>query len=510
MVDLVETSIRELVDIDRRPGVQALASLGKVQHELLIIEILRSIFLELFALLSKVVLARSQGFLELVIPTLSATSLVPRILIPSDFDKDTFGRFAGDFGNLINDTNRLVDTPANCRRTRKLVYIKLALVVAKIALIEFIHQALEAKVFIMENLHKDHGTTLARRRIGVAFAENIHDATKPTVSLSFDSSQESLGEPAPSCKAFLAYFLNLSSIKRSVAPGAILLLELLLKDGTVLEKRVPENNLLNHRVVRLIELLNAKNILTEEDIRAHLGLEAGLSLTAKNTGIADAALALQPFCNSLVANRLVLMEQVLDDSLTLGSIQAMFLVPVNAYLKSVQLIENAEFLIQQGAFGQHILTLQISTVTSHTQDELLRGLISINDVFPVPWLDSNTIHARLSLCPRETTVTSLIEWSVVVLQWANVIRNPKRHQLFELLFVFEEEVVETRLILDNSLQLLKMELIVDTAVVARLEATQEQLTSKLIHHLVIAGIVNSSGLTQQFLDLIGKAVVIEL
>ena len=87
VIDLVETSVGELVDVDGPSGIQAPTSLHEIQGQALIKVIGRG-FLDFLPDPGVVLLKRLESLLQLVIAAPRALALALLVLVTRDFDED--------------------------------------------------------------------------------------------------------------------------------------------------------------------------------------------------------------------------------------------------------------------------------------------------------------------------------------------------------------------------------------------------------------------------------------
>ena len=316
------------------------------------------------------------------------------------------------FGNLVYNAHGLIETAPNRRGTGKLIDLDQLAVRLEIVPIEFIDPFLEAKVLIPKSFHHDHGMSTTAVRIRIPLAKNIHDGFWADICLDLETYQEFLRETSPAGKALLADSLDLLIGKRATRLFTIFLNEFFLEDPTVLEKRIPEDDLLNHVIVFTVELINAEDILAEEDVGSHLRLQATHTLTAADMGIHEAFLTCNPILDLPIADTPLVMEQIMDNALTLGSIKPMLAVSIDGQTQAIELVEHTELLIQERASGKNLLPLQICAHACHTFDKLLGTLVAVDDAIPVPWGDRSVLLAWLTLCPGEALLAVLIDCGV--------------------------------------------------------------------------------------------------
>ena len=142
--------------------------------------------------------------------------------------------------------------------------------------------------------------------------------------------------------------------------------------------------------------------------------------------------------------------------------------------------------------GQYFLARQLCAIPRHAHNKVLRAPILIDNAFPVPRRDNRILHTRLALRPLKTVLVMSILCSVFRRKRTHVVGDPEGNQAFYLVCLLFKEGIETTLIFKNRLQLFQVQLIVDCPVITRLQATQETLLLKRIHHGDIALIVLST------------------
>ncbi len=99
--------------------------------------------------------------------------------------------------------------------------------------------------------------------------------------------------------------------------------------------------------------------------------------------------------------------------------------------------------------------------------------------------------------------------SVLGCERPDIVGNAKRDEAFELVRIFREEGVKATLVFNDAGQLFEMELVVDGAVVARLEPAEELLPLETGHHVGIVLVALGAGLPKEALDFLLQPVVIE-
>ena len=133
--------------------------------------------------------------------------------------------------NLINNTNRLIQTASNRRGSGELIYTKGLFVFGIEFAIVFVDLLLKAKRIVAENLHHHHGLAQTTLRAGVSLAQHVHDAHRSTgLGVNSDARQELLRQTSPTGQALFANLLNLFGIEHSIAAWTKLILQFFLKD----------------------------------------------------------------------------------------------------------------------------------------------------------------------------------------------------------------------------------------------------------------------------------------
>ena len=122
-VNLVQSSVRKLIDIDGLTRIHAFASLHKIQCETFV-QIGWTGRLYLLPYLRIVLLKGSKRFFQLIVATGSAMALLAHVVITRDLDEDICRSMTCDMSNLVDNANRLVETATNCGRPWKIVHAK--------------------------------------------------------------------------------------------------------------------------------------------------------------------------------------------------------------------------------------------------------------------------------------------------------------------------------------------------------------------------------------------------
>ena len=309
-------------------------------------------------------------------------------------------RYLRDF---INNANRLIKAATNRRGSRQLVDTHQFPVYGIEFTIRFVDFLLETKSIVMKNLHHHHGLTQATIRVGITFAQHVHDAHATTcLRISLNARQEFLGQPSPSGQAFFANLLYLVGIEHAVSIRPKLALKLLFQNRTVLKQRVPQNYFLDNREIFRAQFPNAKNVFCKEDIRAHLGLKAAFALAASHNGAPRIALTYKPICNHLVRHATLLVEQILNNAFALGSIESTPCIAIFRPANAIELVKNAELLVKQRLLGQNLLSRKIGAVARHAHNEVFCALVLVDYAFPIPGRNNGIVHTRLALRPLES------------------------------------------------------------------------------------------------------------
>ena len=197
-------------------------------------------------------------------------------------------------------------------------------------------------------------------------------------------------------------------------------------------------------------------------------------------------------------------------ALALRGIQALPIVTIFRPANAIELIQHAELLIEQRLLGKHLLASKIRAITRHAQDKVLGALVLIDYGIPVPRRDSRIFHAGLALGPLESMLAVFVLGSVFRRQRSHIVRDTERDQTLNLSSFILKERIKAPLVLKNSLQFLKMQLVVNGAVITRLKATQKALFVECVHHGDIALIRLRARSRKEFLYRFGKVVVGEL
>jgi len=100
--------------------------------------------------------------------------------------------------------------------------------------------------------------------------------------------------------------------------------------------------------------------------------------------------------------------------------------------------------------------------------------------------------------------------SVFRRQRPHIVRNTERDQTLDFCSLILKERIKAPLVFKNSLKFLKMQLVVDGAVIARLQATQKALFVECVHHGDIALIRLRARSRKELLYRFGKVIVGEL
>ena len=165
------------------------------------------------------------------------------------------------------------------------------------------------------------------------------------------------------------------------------------------------------------------------------------------------------------------------------------MVTVSAPMGTVQLVEHTELLVKERALWQHLLVLKIGARPRHPHNKVLGTLALIDDVVPIPRTHLSALHARLALRPCKTLVSMRVNRSILCRKRSHIVGNPKTHKAFDFLGLFLKEWIKLPLTRDDGAQLLEMQLVGDTSIVARFQSTQKALLIKRLHHLLISGII---------------------
>ena len=89
----------------------------------------------------------------------------------------------------------------------------------------------------------------------------------------------------------------------------------------------------------------------------------------------------------------------------------------------------------------------------------------------------------------------------------HIVRNAEGDEAFELLRIFLEEGIVSPLVFDDRHKLLEMQLVVDCAVVARLQSTKEPLLIEAFHHVGVTLVGLSAGPRKELLNDLLELVV---
>ncbi len=303
MVNLIlARASKQLFQVNRTARVEAFAVLNKIKCQTLIkIDTSTAQFLEVCkncALALQVL----EGLFNSV-PTLGRTlSLLALIVITCDFDKHICRSMSGNTSNLIDNTNCLVKASADGWRAWQLVNTQVSALNRIVLSIALFNTFFKPKCLIVKHFHKNHGLALATGCIGITLTKYVHNAHAITsLRCHFDARKELPRQTTPARKALLADSLNLGSIQHAVTRRPKLILKLFFKNPSILKKRVPKNDLLNHFKVRRRKLLNPEDIFYKEAVRIHLGLKTTLSLTSVHLGhLRHIALAHKPLSNVFI------------------------------------------------------------------------------------------------------------------------------------------------------------------------------------------------------------------
>ncbi len=208
-----------------------------------------------------------QRLFKVVITTFRARTLFLHVIIAGDFNENLLGRLSGNAGYLIDDANRLIQAATHSRRSRQVVNAPCIFGVLQVSAISRVNLFLESKIIVVKYLHKHHGASTTPIRIRVTFTQDIHDGFLTKLSVDLKPGEEFSRETAPAGETLLANCLNLLVVKPPAAGRPILLLKFFPKNRPILEKRAPQDNLLNHRVISLGDFLYPENILGKENVR---------------------------------------------------------------------------------------------------------------------------------------------------------------------------------------------------------------------------------------------------
>ena len=171
----------QLVDVERIARVHALAALHEVERQPLVIERARIPLLELGVHVGALRLDAGKRRFQGPVAARGASSLVAGVLVARHLHIDVRGGLAGDPGDLVYDSQRLVDAATQSGRARHLVdrhaaYRKRALAVVLVDL------RLKLQQIVVQYLHKVHGRPHAPRMVRVAFQKDVHNGFRPVVS----------------------------------------------------------------------------------------------------------------------------------------------------------------------------------------------------------------------------------------------------------------------------------------------------------------------------------------
>ena len=132
--------------------------------------------------------------------------------------------------------------------------------------------------------------------------------------------------------------------------------------------------------------------------------------------------------------------------------------------------------------------MQIRANSRHALDEIFGARSLIDNVIPVPRRNSNILFARFPLRPRKTCVSVRVKASIAPRQGAHVIRNAERNQGKEFFALRFQNRIKYALLIKNSFHFLKMQLVVNAAIVARFQTTKKFLKLECVHHALKARI----------------------
>ena len=117
----------------------------------------------------------------------------------------------------------------------------------------------------MKDLHKHHSLP-AMVIVWISLAQDVHHRHLALVGLCLDPREKALRQPSPPRKPLLANLLDLLSVEAV----SIYILNTLSKDFPIFEQGVPQDELLDHRIVGRIDPICLKYIFAKEDVRGHL------------------------------------------------------------------------------------------------------------------------------------------------------------------------------------------------------------------------------------------------
>ena len=465
----------QLVDVQRLARVHALAALHEVECKPLVVERVRVALLQFGVHVGMLAFQAGERRVQSPIAARGSPALVAGILVARHLDVDMRRRLSGDSRDFLHDAKRLVDAAAQSRRARHLVDRHPARLVRALE-IALVYLRLEFQQVVVEYLHEVHGSPHAARMVRIAFQQDVHDGLGAVVGGAAQPAQKLARQPSPSGVAPLAKPAYLR-IAQTVAVSKF---DLALQNGAILEHSVPQNNILGHSRIGFGQLVDLED-LAEVVVRGELRLERVLTLPAGHVvRAADRLAALrpvplrQPFLHRLVGHALALLEEFLHDAQAISRIEAITLVAVLRPLRAIQLVQHAEHLVGKRAARQHRLAFQVGAGARHAPDEVLRALIFVDDVFPVPRVDALVFHSLLARRPRKARLPLAVNRSVFRRQRPHVIGDAERHEGFQLAFFLCEEGIVPRLPLDDGLQLFQMQLVGNGAVVARFKAPQKR------------------------------------
>ena len=203
MVDLVLTRARhKLVKVDGTTGIQAFSVLHQIKSQALVkIDVC---CLELLKVrhdgkVSAFGLKGLEGILNGVPAFRGPFALLLFVLVASYLDKYVCRRMSCNLRNLINNTNRLIQTASNRRGSGELIYTKGLFVFGIEFAIVFVDLLLKAKRIVAENLHHHHGLAQTTLRAGVSLAQHVHNAHRTTgLGVNSDARKELLRQTPPS------------------------------------------------------------------------------------------------------------------------------------------------------------------------------------------------------------------------------------------------------------------------------------------------------------------------
>ena len=159
-------------------------------------------------------------------------------------------------------------------------------------------------------------------------------------------------------------------------------------------------------------------------------------------------------------------------------------MPRFAPASAVEFVEHAELFIEQRVTRQHRLAVQVRAGPRHALDKAFGRLVGVDNFLDVPRMRFGVLHARLADGPCElasavaTFVVGVgvdgVGWIAVLggvvpsVEWTHVVGDARAHELFQEVFVFEQEGIVLALFIDDGVHFLQVELVGNGAVGARL------------------------------------------